>query len=134
MMMTLCEGHLLMFNSYIFSDMILDLFFIFCDIFMLKKFKYTCIYVSVCMCAMCMQCLWVPRGTLHLLKLQAVLSHLMWVLGILLGSSVRAVSALNHWTIFPAHNKYLKVNISYYSAFVMKMLYPLVYSDIHYMN
>ena len=34
---------------------------------------------------------------------QMVVSHLMWLLGIEFGTSGRAVSALNHWAISPAH-------------------------------
>lgn len=35
------------------------------------------------------------------LGLQAIVSHLVWVLGIKLGSFGRAVSAVNHWTLYP---------------------------------
>ena len=35
------------------------------------------------------------------LELQVIVSHLMWVLGTELGSSVRVVFIFNNWAVFP---------------------------------
>lgn len=55
---------------------------------------YSCVHVSVCDCTCESRC----RGceTCQKLGLQVVVSHVMWVFGIVLGSSGRSSFALNH--------------------------------------
>lgn len=65
-----------------------------------------CVCACVCVCP-----LEIRRGLDRLeLKLQVVVSCLMWVLEIELGSSARVASALNAWTPLPPPlNMYLLV-------------------------
>jgi hypothetical protein len=68
-----------------------------------RLYGYVCLSVCVYLSQMC-GCLWNPKQVLASLELalQAVLIHLTWSLGIDLGSSKRAASALNSWASSPA--------------------------------
>lgn len=60
-----------------------------------------CVCLHECMPCVC-RCLWRPEsmwGCLEL-KFQAVVTHLIWVLGSKFGFSIRTASTLNSWAIF----------------------------------
>lgn len=57
------------------------------------------------------------------LGLQAVITHLMWVLGFELSSSGRAVCALNHWAPSPAWDHVLrKQDIRFSNTFLIPVM------------